>query len=126
MTPIYHASPAGARLQGLCASWITYEEKETDVNIAIALVEDAVQNRYDTAILISGDSDLRPAVAAVKRLRPEKRIVAAFPPSRHSRVLAQVVDAYLTIGDSKIRNAQLPPKIITNGGVTLTRPAHWS
>jgi NYN domain len=61
------------------ASWIEYEEKETDVNIATALIEDAVEDRYDTAILVSGDSDLRPAVAAVKRLRPGKRIIAAFP-----------------------------------------------
>jgi uncharacterized LabA/DUF88 family protein len=59
--------------------WIGYEEKETDVSIAVTLVEDAVQDSYDTAFLISGDSDLRPAVAAVKRLRPEKRIVAVFP-----------------------------------------------
>jgi uncharacterized LabA/DUF88 family protein len=106
------------------AGWIGYEEKETDVNIAIALVEDAVQDRYDTAILVSGDSDLRPAVAAVKRLRPQKRIIAAFPPGRHSRVLARGVDAYISIGHTKVRNAQLPPKIVTKGGVTLIRPAH--
>ena len=53
------------------AHWIGYEEKETDVNIAVALVEDAVQDAYDTALLISGDSDLRPAIAAVRRVRPE-------------------------------------------------------
>ena len=106
--------------------WTGYEEKETDVNIATALIEDAVEDRYDVAILVSGDSDLRPAVAAVKRLRPEKLIIAAFPPSRHSRVLARAVDAYVTISRSKVHNAQLPPKIVTRNGVLLTRPAYWS
>jgi len=46
------------------ARWAGYEEKETDVNIAIALVEDAVRDVYDTARLISGDTDLRPARSA--------------------------------------------------------------
>jgi uncharacterized LabA/DUF88 family protein len=108
------------------ASWTGYEEKETDVNIATALIEDAVEDRYDTAILVSGDSDLRPAVAAVKRLRPGKGVIAAFPPGRHSRVLVRAVDAYIPISHAKVRNAQLPGMIFTKGGVRLTRPAYWS
>ncbi len=62
------------------ATWTVYEEKETDVNIAAALIEDAVLDRYDTALLISADSDLCPAIVTMKRLCPEKRIIAAFPP----------------------------------------------
>jgi uncharacterized LabA/DUF88 family protein len=108
------------------ARWITYEEKETDVNIAIAMLEGAVRDEYDSAILISGDSDLRPAVAAVKRICPEKRIIAAFPPRRHSMGLAQIVDGYVSISTTKVRNAQLPPRVVTARGVTLERPAHWS
>src|SRR5262249_6118804 len=64
--------------------WTAYEEKETDVNIAATLIEDAVQDRHDTAVLVSADSDLCPAIRALKRLRPEKRVIAAFPPRRHS------------------------------------------
>jgi uncharacterized LabA/DUF88 family protein len=108
------------------ARWITYEEKETDVNIAIAMLEGAVRDEYDSAILISGDSDLRPAVAAVKRICPEKRIIAAFPPRRHSMGLAQIVDGYVSISTTKVRNAQLPPKVVTARGVILERPVHWS
>jgi uncharacterized LabA/DUF88 family protein len=47
------------------AHWMAYEEKEADVNIAIAMLTDAVQDAYDTAILVSGDSDLRPVIASV-------------------------------------------------------------
>jgi len=108
------------------ARWIVYEEKETDVNIAAALIEDAVQDRYDTALLISADSDLCPAIHAMKRLRPDKRIIAAFPPNRHSADLKRAVDGYLFIGDDKIRQAQLPIEIVTNAGITLRRPKHWS
>ena len=108
------------------ARWTGYEEKETDVNIAVALVEDAVRDSYDTALLISGDSDLRPAIAAVRRLRPEKRIVAVFPPRRNAVGLIAAVDAYIRIGSDKIRNAQLPAKIVTADGITLERPERWS
>ncbi len=34
------------------ARWVGYEEKETDVNISAALIEDAVYDRYDTALLL--------------------------------------------------------------------------
>ena len=105
---------------------MAYEEKETDVNIAIAMLEDAVQDVYDIAILVSGDSDLRPVIAAVKRLRTGKRIIAVFPPRRHSKDLAQAVDGYVSVGLDKIRNAQLPPKVVTKSGVVLFRPTYWS
>ncbi len=65
------------------------QEKKTDVNIAVNLICDALEDRYDTAILITGDSDLVPAVDAVRRLTPHKRIVIAFPPRRRSDELAK-------------------------------------
>jgi uncharacterized LabA/DUF88 family protein len=108
------------------STWTLYEEKETDVNIAVALVEDAVQDRYDTALLVSADSDLCPAVRSTKRLRPEKRIIAAFPPRRQSGDLKRAVDGFLSIGDEKIRQSQLPASVTTTMGVTLCRPDHWA
>jgi uncharacterized LabA/DUF88 family protein len=108
------------------ARWISYEEKETDVNISVALIEGAALDAYDTALLISGDTDLRPAIASVKRLQPEKLVFAAFPPRRYSARLGQSVDAYTRIGHDKIRNSQLPPEIVTKGGVRLIRPAYWT
>lgn len=103
-----------------------FEEKETDVNIAVALLSDAVRDRFDTALLISADSDLCPAVRETKSLSPEKRIIAAFPPKRHSADLKRAVDGYVSIGDDKVRRAQLPEKVVTAAGVVLRRPAHWS
>ncbi len=41
-------------------------EKGTDVKIAVDLVVGAVDNLYDTAILISSDTDLIPAIRYVK------------------------------------------------------------
>ena len=47
------------------------EEKQTDVNIAIQMLSYAVQARCDRIALISGDSDLAPAIRETQRLFPE-------------------------------------------------------
>jgi uncharacterized LabA/DUF88 family protein len=108
------------------AGWVDYEEKETDVSIATALLENAVQDRYDMALLLSADSDLCPAVAAAKRICPDKRIVAAFPPGRHSVDLQRAVDGFIAIGLSKIRQSQLPEAVTARDGVVLRRPTGWT
>jgi len=43
-----------------------YKEKGTDVKIAVDLIIGAVDNLYDTAILVSSDTDLIPAVRYVR------------------------------------------------------------
>jgi uncharacterized LabA/DUF88 family protein len=103
----------------------TYEEKETDVNIATTLVSDAVMDRFDTALIISADSDLAPAVVTARRLAPGKRFVVVFPPRRRSDVLRAICDGALVVGADKIRAAQLPDRIVLPSGVVLERPAYW-
>lgn len=43
-----------------------YKEKGTDVKIAVDLIVGAVDNLYDTAILVSSDTDLIPAISYIK------------------------------------------------------------
>jgi uncharacterized LabA/DUF88 family protein len=107
------------------ATWTTYEEKETDVSIAVALVEDAALGLFDTALVVSADSDLCPAVRSVARLRPEARVVAAFPPKRHSDQLRKAVHAAFTIGDGVLRRSLLPDVIVTSAGHRIERPLTW-
>lgn len=96
------------------------------MNIAVSLVADAVQDRFDTALLLSADSDLCPAVRSTKQLCPDKRIIAAFPPRRQSQDLKRAVDGYIYIGDEKIRRSQLPSTVTTANGIILNRPKHWT
>ena len=62
--------------------YLGHEEKETDVNIALHLFRSAVRDEYDTALVVSGDSDLAPAIRAVKADFPAKRILVLSPPGR--------------------------------------------
>lgn len=107
-------------------TWHSYEEKETDVAIAVALVEDAARKAFDSALVISADSDLCPAVRAVRRLRRSAKVVAAFPPARRSDDLRRAVDTSFTIAERKLRSALLPAKITAPDGTAFSRPPSWT
>lgn len=48
-------------------------EKMTDVNIAVELLADAYQDKFDTALLISADSDLTSPIEKVRQLFPKRK-----------------------------------------------------
>jgi uncharacterized LabA/DUF88 family protein len=106
--------------------WVTSEEKESDVSLAVNLVGDAALGLYDTALVISADSDLCPAVRSAKRLRPKAAVVAVFPPNRRADPLRVAADAVYFLAADKLSRAQLPTKIVTPAGIELNRPEHWS
>jgi uncharacterized LabA/DUF88 family protein len=67
--------------------WVTkFEEKGSDVNLATHLLIDGFQNRYDLAVVISGDTDLEePVRLADVSLR--KKVALISPRSRLSERL---------------------------------------
>ena len=104
----------------------TYEEKMTDVNIAVSLLSDAQDGIYDTAIVVSADSDLSSPIEEVLRRYPDKRVLVAFPPDRASQQLRKVATASFTIGRDAFRDSQLPDQVTKPDGFVLTRPLTWS
>lgn len=100
-------------------------EKMTDVNIAVEMLTDAYQDNFDVALLISADSDLSPAIRAIKELFPEKRLVVAFPPERYSVELTKHAHAYINIGRAKIAKSIFPDRIQKADGFVLHRPVSW-
>ena len=101
-----------------------FEEKQTDVNIAIELFRQAVTNTYDTAIIISGDSDLIPAIKAVKNTFPNKTVKLILPPHRQSESLKQVCHSFMRMKEKHLLTNQLPDKIVFDG-VCLEKPRDW-
>lgn len=100
-------------------------EKMTDVNIAVELLSDAFQNKYDAAYLISADSDLVQLIDTLKSLLPHKRIIVAFPPGRYSRDLANKARFSLTIGRRIIAKSLFPAEIKKPDGFILKCPDLW-
>jgi uncharacterized LabA/DUF88 family protein len=113
------------RCRSCGASWRTHEEKMTDVQIATEMLVDAYADLFDTALLLSADSDLVPPTQAIRRRFPHKRIVACFPPGRNSVQLQKAANASLTIPVDKLDAAQFPDEVTKPDGFILRRPAHW-
>ena len=87
-----------------------WEEKETDVAIGATLLELVCKDRRETAVLVTGDTDLVPAIRAARRLDPTKRIVALQPYRRVNRELSRCADRSLTIRAASYARHQLPQR----------------
>lgn len=94
------------------ATWIAYEEKETDVNIAVSLVADAASGAADIALLVTADSDLCPAIRTTRKISANYGnslgMIAAFPPRRNSNEIKTLIPGAFTLSHADIRNSLLP------------------
>jgi uncharacterized LabA/DUF88 family protein len=111
------------------------EEKQTDVNIALAMYRDAASGRYAQMVICSNDSDVEPVLRAIREDFPQVRLGVVTP--RHppasggptGRAVSSSLDnqadwtrAHLL--DDELRRALLPPRVQT-GRKPITKPAHW-
>ncbi len=97
----------------------------TDVNIATQLLCDAQDDKFDTALIISADSDLTTPVTMVRNRFPNKRVIIALPPNRRSHQLIKAANGYFVINETAFRQNQLPDSVQTADGITLQRPVRW-
>ena len=100
-------------------------EKMTDVNIACELLVDAYNERFDTAFLISGDSDLVPPVRHLHTAFPTKSLVVIFPPNRVSNELRGIANAAMYLGKGPLKKSQFADEITRPSGIPLRRPDYW-
>lgn len=110
------------------AKWLGHEEKETDVNIALELLDLAAQDAYDRALLFSNDSDLAPAVRKVLVRFPNKRITIVAPPfSRQCNELIQSASNKTKIKVHHLEKSLLPEMIFDASGlISVKRPAEYA
>ncbi len=101
------------------------KEKQTDVNIAVRLLDDAYSDRFDVAIVISGDSDLVPAINYILEQFPKKIVLVAPPPKRISNHLAKSASGVLRISNEVITSNHLPNPVITSDGHEKYAPRGW-
>jgi uncharacterized LabA/DUF88 family protein len=101
------------------AHYISHEEKETDVNIGAHLMADALQGRFDRALIISADTDLNGVVELARKEATDKIINLVAPPKRRGRNRA----ALFEIPKGKIKTSLLPAVIDIGDGKVIERPA---
>jgi uncharacterized LabA/DUF88 family protein len=106
------------------------EEKKTDVNLAIRMIGDCIEDKTDVIVLVSGDSDLLPPVEFIKQKYPQKRIRVYFPPTIFSIDLKNNIKqnngkiVFLENNINKFINSVMPD-VVTSNGKTYTIPDKW-
>jgi uncharacterized LabA/DUF88 family protein len=103
---------------------IKTEEKGSDVNLAVSVLNDAWLNSYDCAVVVSNDSDMEGALKLVKAHHPQKIIGVITPGARvrTSQKLKKHSDFTKTIRTVHLENALLPRDISEIG---ISKPDEW-
>ncbi len=104
-----------------------HEEKETDTDIAIAarLFEVMFNNKCDTVVLLTGDTDLTPAVKVCKSLFPSKTILFVFPYRRYNHELEVLLPGSLKIHAKTYVRHLFPDPVHLAGGRKVQKPTSW-
>jgi len=102
-----------------------HDEKETDVAIAAKLFEVFFKNECETAVLMTGDTDLVPAVKTALHLFPAKKIISIFPYLRQNDELEKLVHAHFKIKANKYLTHQLPNPVTLPNGKRIAKPTMW-
>lgn len=105
----------------------TFEEKQTDLNIAVELIRNILKSSCDISILVSGDSDLVPAISLCKEINTSHKILAHFPPKRQSKHLSNICDAvfHLERYENRFAKCQLDENVTLPNGHIISKPTNW-
>ena len=102
------------------------KEKRTDVAIACNMLHDAHLDRYDTAFLISGDTDLIPPIDIIKETFKAKRVIVAFPPNRQNDTVKEAASAWFVISRANLAQSQFNYSVKSDRyGESYVKPASW-
>ena len=118
-------SPRSRSCRNCHAQWTSYEEKMTDSAIAAHLVADAFLDRFDTAIMVGGDTDVVPAIRIVRAHFPEKTILAWYPPRRKNDAVGHNCHGSDSINHNHLSVALMPNCVEVGNGVVVERPTRW-
>lgn len=125
-----------ASRQNQVAVW-QLEEKETDVNLALGMYRTACRADHlqvEQIVLVSGDTDLAPALAAIRSDFPQIRLGVILPHRLDSGELVRDPPGSLKasadwmrryISDDELSASQLPPKVPLPRKPAIVKPDYW-
>ena len=111
------------------ATFVVPEEKRTDVNIAIHMLDDAYRHRCKRQVLVSGDSDLVPAIQMIRQRVPGIK-TTVYVPARNphrgaARELRAAAHQHRSLPLGLLPQAQLPLLLPGRSGRIIHKPAAW-
>ena len=101
------------------------KEKETDVAIAAKLFEICYGNAAESIVLVTGDTDLAPAVRLCRQLFADRTILFAFPYRRVNDELRQLAPGSFKIDAKTYFRNQFPDPLALLDGTSIVKPVSW-
>lgn len=114
---------ANGKPNGRFVKVIKTEEKGSDVNISSHLLTDAFDNVFDTAAVVSNDSDLVTPIGMV-RGRFNKRVGIINPHKKPSLALKQQADFIRKVREGVLQSSQFP-QTLTDAQGSFSKPQAW-
>lgn len=105
--------------------YTAHVEKQTDVNIAVKLMEVYKTGDCEGCLIMTGDGDLISAVRTAQLLYPEKLTGVIFPYKRWHRDLSQRVKYRVRLECVDYLNNVLPDPLVLPSGKILKKPSKW-
>ncbi len=105
------------------------EEKQTDVKIATEMLTSCANEICDLSVLVTGDTDLIPALKALKKIDDNHKVMIFFPPKRTTHIMKSQVDGWKDLGlpfyRTKFIDGLFDDSVDTGGGNAIMIPAKW-
>jgi len=98
----------------------TREEKGSDVNLAVSMVQHAWEDNYDVAVMISDDTDLLQALRFVKKQK--KKVIYLSPSGNPVGLIKGWAYRSFPITKDALAKSQLPDPI---AGTNIHKPKSW-
>jgi len=125
---VYHKK--SIRCQASCKEpFEIYTEKQTDINIAVEIFRDIINNNTDVVCLISGDGDLVPVVKFISNTANiSQRVFVFTPPKRFLNELRDNCHAFFNLERySSYFDKSLFPETVTKPDSSIIKcPEYWN
>jgi hypothetical protein len=122
-----HYVPEPIEENGIPTGDVKWTEKQTDINVALELIMDGLDDLYDVALLLSADTD-QVATARVfsERLAPKgKKLVGVAPPDRSApQGYAKYGVRSVTLKKADIERC-IMPDVVMLGPTPIHRPVEY-
>jgi hypothetical protein len=115
-------------------NYMVDEEKKTDVNMAVEIMSDAIDGKAGLLCVVTGDSDIQPAIEWVSKRHPSLKItvyVPALPVDQRDRRTdyyktkgLNVGCQFLPLGD--LNKHQLPHNVKLENKTFSCKPETWN
>ncbi len=108
--------------------FLSHEEKQTDVNIAVDILRTCFTGSCESVYLVTGDNDIVPALEAARQLFPKTHIRVLLPiHAKAKKMMASCTKngfKYMRINATHLAASQFPNNVLVSGSV-FSRPASW-